>query len=82
MVRTQIQLTEKQSKTLKAAATREGVSVAALIRRIIDRSTRHGQIVDDDELWRRATSAVGCGRSGLGDLSERHDDYLAEVYSD
>jgi hypothetical protein len=36
MIRTQIQLTEEQSKTLQEFALKEGVSVAELIRRSVE----------------------------------------------
>ena len=79
MVRTQIQLTEKQAKVVRKRAIREGVSMAEIIRRLVDTSVE--QDIDLDAR-KRAISASGCVRSGLGDLSTRHDDYLAEAYAE
>lgn len=77
MVRTQIQLTEEQSQTLRKLAAREGVSVAELIRRSVDRLI---QELEHDEKWRRALSIVGRFDAGAEDVSENHDDYLVESY--
>jgi len=77
MIRTQIQLTEKQAKALKALAAKTGVSMAELVRRGVDEVLRSPQ-VDDDERWKRARAAVGGFRSGHGDIAENHDRYLAE----
>ena len=82
MVRTQIQLTEKQVSELKALAAKRKVSTAALIRISVDKMLASGQFVDDAEIRRRAIAAAGCFHSGVGDLSERHDDYLEETYSE
>lgn len=38
--------------------------------------------VGDKERHRQARSAAGQGDSGLGDLSENHDNYLAEAYAE
>lgn len=77
MVRTQVQLTEKQVGELKAVAAKQKVAVAALIRMSVDK-----MLADDAEIRRRAIAAAGCCHSGVGDLSERHDDYLEEAYSE
>ncbi len=82
MVRTQIQLTEDQAKRLKRIAEKQGISVAEVIRRSVDRTLREDYAPTEDELWDRAMRAIGCGRSGLHDVSERHDDYLVEAYKD
>jgi len=81
MVRTQIQLTDEQVRRLKATAARDGISISAVVRRSLDR-TLDKPTTDDAEIRRRAKSVAGCVRSGTGDLSARHDDYLAEVYAD
>jgi len=82
MVRTQIQLTDEQARKLKAAASREGISASAVVRRSLDKTLPEGRLPDDAELRRRAKSVIGSVHSGTGDLSARHDDYLAEVYAD
>lgn len=77
MIRTQIQLTEKQARALKRAAVARGVSMSALIRDAVDR------IVDeqaDASVWRRALAAVGRLRGDAENVSEEHDRYLADAY--
>lgn len=82
MVRTQIQLTEDQARRLKTQAATQHISVAELVRRAVDKSLTEQQAPDPVELRRRALAASGCGHSGLGDVSERHDDYLVEAYGE
>ncbi len=82
MVRTQIQLTEEQSRQIRSIAEENSTSMAEVIRRAIDDwLARYG-----DELaatrQERALEVVGRYRSGLSDISDRHDDYLAEAYGD
>lgn len=78
MVRTQIQLTEDQSRRLKAASARQGVSVAELVRKGVDAILTKENDRSPDELYERALRAAGKFRSGRHDISVRHDDYLAE----
>ena len=82
MVRTQIQLTEEQSKTLKRLAAQENVSVAELIRRSIDAYIDKSPVVSTEERKRRMLSVIGIVSSGLADLAEEHDRYLEEAYGD
>ena len=77
MIRTQISLTERQARRLRRLAADRSVSMATIIREAID------VYVPDDEAARAARTArvlAAAGRfdSGLVDVSERHDDYLAE----
>lgn len=80
MIRTQIQLTESQAEKLKRIASSRGVSMAEVIREAVDRLPERD---DRAERWARALAAVGKGRDreGATDVSVRHDDYLAEIYS-
>ncbi len=80
MVRTQIQLTEEQSKTLKKLSAQRDISVAELIRQGMDFYLRSCGTVSQTERRQRAIKAAGQFRSGQADLSEKHDVYLAEVY--
>ena len=80
MIRTQIQLTEDQAATLKELAHRENVSIAELTRQAIDHWLRHMGAVSPSEQRRRALEVVGRFHSGELDISEQHDDYLAEAY--
>lgn len=75
MVRTIIQLPEDQAVALQRAARRRGVSKAAVVREALDALlTRES----GDPALDRALRAAGSGASGVPDLAERHDDYLAE----
>lgn len=80
MVRTQVQLTETQFRTLRQLATDRGTSVAALIRESVDLLVRSAGLVDDEEQRRRALAVVGRFRSGRSDLASEHDLYLGEAY--
>jgi post-segregation antitoxin (ccd killing protein) len=80
MVRTQIQLTERQTERLKALAKERGVSMAELIRQSVDKLLDSQETVDWEERKRRAIAAAGKYRSGLSDLATNHDYYLAEAY--
>jgi len=76
MVRTIIQLPEEQAAALDRAARRRGVSKAALVREAL------GLLLGRDEpdgVVERALRAAGTGASGVPDLAERHDEYLAEL---
>lgn len=78
MVRTIVQLTEEQASRLDRAARRRGVSKAAVVRDALDAElAREGGDAELD----RALHAAGSGASGVRDLAERHDDYLAEIAS-
>jgi len=83
MVRTQIQLTERQARELKKMAAKGGVSMAEVVRRAVDAKIREGvPDVPWEERVRRATAAMGKFHSGLKDVSRRHDHYLAEAFDD
>ena len=77
MIRTQITLTERQARRLRRLAADRGVSMATIVREAID------VYAPDDAAARSARTArvlAAAGRfdSGQVDVSERHDDYLAE----
>ncbi len=82
MIRTQIQLTESQVREVKRWADERGVSMAAIIREAVDAHLRDSGRPSWDEIVERAIAAAGTAHSGLGDLAERHDDYLAESVMD
>lgn len=79
MVRTQMQLTERQSRELHRRAKAQGIPVAALIRRAVDKLLITEP--DEEDATRRALSVIGCIRDAP-DLAEKHDDYLAEAYTE
>jgi predicted DNA-binding protein len=72
----QIQITADQDSALEAAAEATGRPKAALVREAIE-LWRRGEA--RRERLERALDAVGGFRSGLQDISERHDDYLGEA---
>lgn len=81
MVRTQIQLTEEQARKVRRIAQEEGVSMAAIIRRWIDRglAERHPART---ELWERTLATIGRFEdpSGASDVARMHDRYLDGIY--
>ncbi len=79
MIRTQIQLEETQYRVLKERAARDGVSIAELVRRALDEFIRRSAEPTWEERRQRARDVAGRFRSGLVDLAERHDQYLAET---
>lgn len=78
MVRTQIQLTEKQAEAIKNLARKKHISMAELIRQSIDKMTKIGVV--DEERRQRAMEAAGKFHSGVSDLSGKHDKYLIEAF--
>ncbi len=78
MVRTQIQLTEKQARRLKRLAAAQGRSMADLIRSSVDTLLAASEGSDDDVRRQRALAAVGRFRSGTGDLATAHDRHLGD----
>ena len=80
MVRTQIQLTKEQVKHLKRMAEARHLSVAEIIRQAVDILIKSGNVIDIEERRRRAISAAGLFRSGVSDISVKHDKYLSEAF--
>lgn len=79
MLRTQIQLTEDQARRLRRLASREGVSMAEMVRQSIDR------LLNDEARhpaarYRRAAALIGAfpDRDGAKDLSRHHDEYIGQ----
>ena len=81
MIRTQIQLTEEQSRRVKTVAQEENVSMAQVIRDAIDAWLEQRSKPRAADRWERSLSLVGKFRSGLSDIAENHDAYLAEAYA-
>lgn len=78
VVRIQVQLTEEQLAALRRLASRRGVSISELVRRGVDALLQGPQAEQERVQRERARAAAGQFRSGLGDLAEAHDRYLAE----
>ena len=72
----QVYLRQDQIDPLRAEAKRRGVSLAELVRQGVDRLLEEAP-VEEDPLWK----IVGIMDSGVGDLAENHDKYLAEIYT-
>ena len=81
MVRTQIQLTEGQARRLRKEARQQGVSLAELIRRCVDRGMA-GEKQDRAKLYERAAGLVGrfADKKGASDLARAHDRYLGQAF--
>ncbi len=77
MIRTQIQLTEAQARTLKDLSVRRGVSVAELIRQGVERILAESE---QAATWRRASALIGRYTDTAPDVAVDHDRYLAESY--
>lgn len=73
MKRMQVQLTEEQVGALTARARAAHQPIAVVVREAVD-----ALIAADKRALRheRAVAAIGGFHSGLGDLAERHDDYV------
>lgn len=80
MIRTQIQLSERQVGCLKIIAQQQGVSVAELIRRAVDHAIDAQLFADEDDIRARALQAVGQFADTAGDVSTQHDHYLTEAF--
>jgi hypothetical protein len=82
MERLQIQMTSAQADRLREQARQRGVSVAALVREAVDAAFRDAlRIPSPAERWMRSRAAVGRYGSGKPDpVSDRHDEYLDEIY--
>ncbi len=74
MVRRQIQLTEEQDAAVRREALARGLSIAAVIRILVEKSLHR------ETASRRAAAArvIGAHESGLRDVAAEHDRHLAE----
>lgn len=81
MVRTQIQITDDQARSLKRLAAKEGKSVAELIRISVDKLLRAAGAHDPKIVRQKALAATG-KLSGPQNLAKDHDDYLAEAFGE
>jgi hypothetical protein len=82
MIRSQMQLTNDQMRALKELARRENTSVAELVRRAVDYWLRAASPISPDERRSRAIAAARGFPSGIADMSERHDEYLSQIYAE
>ena len=77
MVRTQIQFTEQEHRRLRRLAAERHISIAALVRELVERNLSHGEA---ERRRQRALSAIGRFHSGKQDVSREHDRYLDEAF--
>lgn len=70
----QVYLRVDQLDALRALAKRRGESIAGLVREGVDRLLQDLPPEEDPLL-----EVVGLFDSGIGDLSEKHDEYLARM---
>ncbi len=83
MVRTQIQLTEKQHRALKRWASRLGISMSEAVRRCVaDRLATERIEIGRGVRVREALAVVGkyADPAGLSSVAVDHDEHLADAY--
>ena len=76
MVRRQIQLTEQLDATVRREAVERGLSIAALIRELVEESLQRQRAP-------RRTAAervIGAYSSGRADVAAEHDRHLADAF--
>ena len=77
MIRLQIQVEEPQAAQLRELAARRGVSSASIIRDALDRILA---VSPKPPQAGQLSALATMFRSGSGDVSERHDDYLSQAF--
>jgi len=60
----------------------EGIPMAELVRRGVDKILKSSVAISEEELRQSALEIAGRFHSGKKDLSDKHDDYLAEAIED
>ena len=80
MVRVQIQLPDEQARRLHRVAEAQGVSMAEVVRRCIDRGLNAEAL---DDRWRRALGIGGAFRDPKGavDVAARHYEFLDRAHT-
>ncbi len=79
MIRTQIQLTEDQAAELRQLSDRQDISIAELIRRAVDQLLRTSRHASESEQQNAALAFIGQYPDPANDLSDHHDQYLADI---
>lgn len=74
-----ISLTLEQHERLRGEAKRRKTTVAGLVRKAVD-EVYPGDAERRRQAHIRSMEVVGKFHSGRTDISEHHDDYLAEAY--
>jgi len=78
MIRTQIQLTDEQVRMLRRVAAQRGLSMAAVIRELIEQ----GLTTASSGRSARARAAIGRFASGGSSGSREHDGELERAFAD
>lgn len=78
MIRTQVQLTEDQARLVKQAAADRGVSMAEVLRQLVD---EHLRASSDQARRDRAVRVLGGHASGLRNVSRDHDAELSDAFT-
>jgi CRISPR/Cas system-associated protein Csm6 len=79
MQRLQVQLTEAQASNLRKTAESEGTSQAEIVRRALEAYLRRPIHAREAAVRARALELIGAFSSGVSDVAENHDRYLAEA---
>ncbi|MGO9256586.1 MAG: ribbon-helix-helix protein, CopG family [Bryobacteraceae bacterium] len=80
MIRTQVQLTDRQLEALRQASAATGRSVADLIRQGVDQYLAGRSELAREERIERAIRVAGKFSSGRSDVSANHDKHLAGAF--
>ena len=80
MIRTQVQLTDRQLEALRHDSAATGRSVADLIRQGVDQYLAGRSDLGREERIERAIGVAGKFSSGRSDVSANHDRHLAEAF--
>ena len=80
MIRTQIQLTDRQVEALRHDSAATGRAVADLIRQGVDQYLAGRSDLGREERIERAIGVAGKFSSGRSDVSANHDRHLAEAF--
>jgi hypothetical protein len=73
-----MQLTDEQYRALKKLIAGKDLSLSSAIRQAVDLWLSQ---TDRSRKVERSLASLGRFRSGKRDVSRRHDEYLAEIYS-
>ena len=80
LIRTQVQLTERQLQALRQLSAKSGRSIADLIRQGIDQYLANGREPTRQERMERAIRVAGMFASGVKGISTDHDRHLADAF--
>jgi len=80
MIRTQVQLTERQIESLRRLSAKTGESIAELVRRGVELYLGGQLLPSRDDRIERARRIAGRFSSGRKDVSTHHDRHLAEAF--